>query len=71
MLCYPNPRNTDRYVVVNSGMTFREFSNVSNSRQIAMLPDWAVIDVTAKDDDLFPGRIAAEGFFDEQWQLRD
>ena len=52
-------------------MTFREFSNVSNSRQIAMLPDWAVIDVTAKDDGLFPGRIAAEGFFDEQWQLRD
>ncbi|MCP4887034.1 MAG: hypothetical protein GY904_10530 [Planctomycetaceae bacterium] len=71
VLCYPNPRNADRYVVVNSGMTFREFSNVSNSRQIAMLPDWAVIDVTAKNDGLFAGRIAAEGFFDEQWQLRD
>ncbi len=71
VLCYPNPRNADRYVVVNSGMTFREFSNVSNSRQIAMLPDWAVIDVTSEDTGLFPGRITAEGFFDEQWQLRD
>jgi len=71
VMCYPNPQNPDRYVVVNSGMTFREFSNVSNSRQIAMLPDWAVIDTSDSDDSIFPGRIAAEGFFDEQWQLKD
>ncbi len=67
--CYPNPKNAGKYVVVNSGMTFREFSNVSNSRQIAMLPDWAVIDVQAEDDSIFPGKIAAEGFFDEAWGL--
>jgi hypothetical protein len=68
--CFPNPRNPDRYVVVNSGMTFREFSNVSNSRQIAMLPDWAVIDVSVDGDDIFPGKIVADGFFDEQWKLK-
>lgn len=70
VFCFPNPRNPDRYVVVNSGMTFREFSNVSNSRQIAMLPDWAVIDVSGDDDKIFPGKIVAEGFFDEQWNLK-
>jgi hypothetical protein len=67
--CFPNPRNPNKYVVVNSGMTFREFSNVSNSRQIAMLPDWAVMDVSAEDDGIFAGRVVADGFFNEQWQL--
>ncbi len=68
--CFPNPRNPERYVVVNSGMTFREFSNVSNSRQIAMLPDWAVMDVRLEDDSIFPGKIVADGLFDEQWKLK-
>ena len=68
--CFPNPRNPDRYIVVNSGMTFREFSNVSNSRQIAMLPDWAVLDVSPASDGIFAGDIVADGFFDEQWKLK-
>ncbi len=67
--CYPNPANPDRYVVVNSGMTFRDFSNTSNSRQIAMLPDWAIFNVESTDHSIFAGDIAEEGFFDEQWQL--
>lgn len=66
---YPNPLNPDRYLVVNSGMTFREFSNTSNSRQIAMLPDWAVLDVTTNDDSMVAGQVKAQGFFDESWQL--
>ncbi len=69
VFCVPNPQNPSRYLVVNSGMTFREFSNVSNSRQIAMLPDWAVLDVSEKDDGIFAGKVVAEGFFNEQWQL--
>ena len=69
VFCYPNPRNPNRYIVANSGMTFREFSNNSNSRQIAMLPDWAVLDVSDKDDTIFAGKVVAKGFFDEQWQL--
>ena len=71
VFCYPNPRNPNKYVVVNSGMTFREFSNNSNSRQIAMLPDWAVIDVTSDEIGIFPGKIADRGFFDEQWSLEE
>ena len=70
VMCYPNPRNPDKYIVVNSGMTFREFSNVSNSRQIPMLPDWAIIDVAAPEDGIFAGAVIADGFFDEQWQVQ-
>ena len=67
--CFPNPRNPKRYVVVNSGMTYREFSNVSNSRQIPMLPDWAILGVDSKDDAIFAGEVIAQGFFDESWSL--
>lgn len=67
--CFPNPRNPERYVVINSGMTFREFSNVSNSRQIPMLPDWAILGIGSGDDSIFAGQVVAQGFFDEQWSL--
>ncbi|TWU57830.1 prolyl oligopeptidase family serine peptidase [Rubripirellula reticaptiva] len=70
VMCFPNPKNPNRYVVVNSGMTFRDFSNISNSRQIAMLPDWAIIDVDTTNDLIFAGDVVADGFFDEQWKLK-
>ncbi len=70
VFCFPNPKNPSKYVVVNSGMTFREFSNVSNSRQIAMLPDWAVLNVSEKSDGIFPATVVSDGFFDEKWELR-
>ena len=69
--CYPNPRNPERYVVVNSGMTYREFSNVSNSRQIPMLPDWAILGIDSQNDGIFAGEVVAQGFFDETWSLPD
>lgn len=67
---YPNPANPNRYVVANSGMTFRQFSNVSNSRQIAMLADWAIFDTSSKSDQIFAGDIRDEGFFSEAWQVQ-
>ena len=69
VFCYPNPENPQRYVVANSGMTFREFSNVSNSRQIAMLGDWAIFNADSADDGIFAGEILAEGIFNEAWQI--
>ncbi len=69
-MVFPNPQNPSRYVVINSGLTFREFSNTTNSRQIAMLPDWAVIDVTTPSDGIFPGPIVAADFFDEAWGVK-
>lgn len=70
VMVFPNPLNPLRYVVLNSGLTFREFSNVSNSRQIAMLPDWAVLDISAGGNALLPGQVQAEGFFDERWEFQ-
>ena len=69
IMIYPNPLNTSRYIVTNSGFTFREEANLSNARQNPMLPDWARIDVSTPPDARFPGRIADGGFFDENWEL--
>ncbi len=65
-LIHPNPLNPRRYVVLNSGYTFIDQSAMSNSRHVAMLPDWALQDVTRK---IFSDAVHA-GFFDEQWKPR-
>jgi hypothetical protein len=35
-----------------------------------MLPDWAVMDVNVEQDGIFPGKVVADGFFNERWQLQ-
>jgi len=70
VLIYPNPLNPKKYVVLNSGFTFRESANGSNSWQVAELPDYAVIDITQPPDRRWPGKVAAAGFFGEKWELR-
>jgi hypothetical protein len=65
---YPNPLNPRRYVVVNSGFTFREYDYLNNARQISKLPDWAFVDATVDADGRWPGRIAGAGFFGERWE---
>ncbi|MEN9675124.1 MAG: hypothetical protein RIS76_1020 [Verrucomicrobiota bacterium] len=65
---YPNPLNPERYIVVNSGFTFREYDYLNNARQTPKLPDWAVIDMTQPVTPRRPGGITAAGFFDENWQ---
>ncbi|MGN6546214.1 MAG: prolyl oligopeptidase family serine peptidase [Aureliella sp.] len=69
-LVYPNPLNPKRYVVLNSGFTFREYAYLNNARQIATLPDWALLDVTSGRNAQQPGTIAAAGFFDEAWKVK-
>jgi pimeloyl-ACP methyl ester carboxylesterase len=69
VMIYPNPLNPAKYVVLNSGFTFRESAYSNNSLQIAMLPDYAVVDVSAPPDPQWPGKIAAAGFFGEKWEL--
>ncbi|MEI8255914.1 MAG: hypothetical protein WCJ30_09590 [Deltaproteobacteria bacterium] len=70
ILIYPNPLNPKRYVVINSGFTYREYDYLNNARQVAKLPDWAVVDLKVATDAVAPGAIAAAGFFDEVWQFR-
>ncbi len=68
---YPNPLNPRRYVVLNSGFTYREYDDLNNARQMPKLPDWAVIDLRTPPGPRFPGKIAAAGFFNENWGLKD
>ena len=68
-MIYPNPDNPARYVVLNSGFTYREYDYLNNARQVPKLPDWAVIDLATPPDAKAPGRIVDAGFFDERWKL--
>jgi len=70
VLIYPNPKNPLRYVVLNSGFTYREFAYLNNARQVPKLPDWAVIDVRTPASSLWPGQVVAADFFDEKWRLK-
>jgi hypothetical protein len=71
VLISPPPRSVEArsYIVLNSGLTFREGHDRTNSLQNPKLPDWAVIDLTQPPDAYAPGRIHDAGFFDEQWRL--
>lgn len=70
ILIYPNPVSPSRYVVLNSGFTFREFAHLNNARQIPKLPDWAIVNLDTPPNPLWPGKIVAADFFDEAWQLK-
>lgn len=67
VLIYPNPLNPKRYVVINSSFTYREYDYLNNARQVAKLPDWAVVDLKQPKNTMAPGGIADAGFFDEAW----
>ncbi|MBL6765668.1 MAG: hypothetical protein ISQ14_12005 [Verrucomicrobiae bacterium] len=68
LIC-PNPLNPDRYVVLNSGFTYREYAYLNNARQIPMLPDWAIVDLNTPPNAVSPGRVAEAGFFGEDWRF--
>jgi len=69
ILIYPNPLNPKKYVVLNSGFTFREYDNLNNARQIPKIPDYAIVDITVPPDARFPGKIVQAGFFNEDWSM--
>ncbi len=70
VLIFPNPLNPKRYVVINSGFTFREYDYLNNARQISKLPDYAVLDVRTPPSPRWPGKVVTAGFFDEKWQVQ-
>jgi len=69
VLIYPNPLNSKKYVVINSGFTFREYDYLNNARQVPKLPDYAVVDITTPPNSRYPGKIVQAGFFGEKWEL--
>ena len=70
ILIYPTPHQSNTYVVLNSGFTFREYDQLNNARQTPKLPDWAVIDLDTPPTSREPGRIIAADFFDEFWKVK-
>jgi dienelactone hydrolase len=76
MLCYPNPLNPERYVVLISGATPRSYADINV--RFGNWFDWVPYDFRkhfdfAVFDDLTSGRhpetFLTWGFFDEQWRL--
>ncbi len=70
ILIYPNPEAPTRYVVLNSGYTFRQGSNLTNALQTPKLPDWALVDIREPPSTFLPGRIVEAGWFSESWETR-
>lgn len=68
-MIYPNPLNPNRYIVLNSGFTYREYDYLNNARQTPKLPDYAILDVNTPANSRYPAAVPLAGFFDEQWQL--
>lgn len=69
ILIFPNPLNPKKYIVLNSGFTFREFDYLNNARQTPKLPDYAVVDTSTPPSFRSPGRIVLAGFFNEAWGM--
>ncbi len=65
---HPNPAQPDKYLVINSGPTFRQDHDRTNSLQNPKLGDWAIIGLDEPPSGSAPGRIAATGFFDDRWR---
>jgi dienelactone hydrolase len=70
VLVYPNPLNPKRYVVLNSGFTWKENAGLSNSRHVPILPDWAVIDADVPPSRRMSERVVQAGFFGESWEIK-
>jgi hypothetical protein len=70
ILIYPNPLNPQKYVVLNSSFTYREYDYLNNARQVPKLPDWAIVNLSVAPDAVNPGKVVDAGFFDEKWQVK-
>lgn len=70
LMIYPNPLNPERYVVLNSSFTYREYDYLNNARQVPKLPDWAVVDIRTPMTSQGPGEVVAADFFGEAWEVR-
>jgi predicted esterase len=69
-LIYPNPLNPRRYVVLNSGHTFRtEDLAGTNARLFPRLGDFAVLKPAPTERDPAAAEVAEAGLFDDEWKL--
>jgi len=70
VLIYPHPDYDNRYLVLNSGHTFKEADlKGTNALLYPRLGDWAVIKPTPTAKDPAAYEVVAAGLFDENWQF--
>lgn len=67
VLIFPNPLNPEKYVVLNSGFTYREYDYLNNARQIPKLPDYAILNIEFPVNAKVPGKVVHAGFFTDAW----
>ena len=70
VLIYPSSGPALRYIVLNSGPTFREAHSKTNSQQNPKLPDWAILDITSPPTPEAAGKVLDAGFFNEAWEWK-
>jgi len=70
LLTYPCLQSPGFEVVINSGLTFREAHDRTNSLQNPKLPDWAILDITQPPNAETAGKVVAADFFDDHWQVK-
>ena len=56
-------------VVLNSGLTFREAHDRTNSLQNPKLPDWAILDISQGASPEAAGKVVAADFCNEYWEI--
>lgn len=70
VLIYPHPTMKGRYVVLNSGHTFRAADlKGTNALLYPRLGDWAVLKPNPTKADPAAADVVAAGLFDENWQF--
>ena len=69
-MVYPCLKSPGFEVVLNSGLTFREAHDRTNSLQNPKLPDWAILDITQPPNAETAGKVVAAEFFDDKWQIK-
>jgi predicted esterase len=70
VLTYPALKSAGFELVINSGLTFREAHDRTNSLQNPKLPDWAILDITQPRNGERAGKVVAADFFDDRWNVK-
>lgn len=70
VLTYPALKSAGFELVINSGLTFREAHDRTNSLQNPKLPDWAILDITQPRNGETAGKVVAADFFDDRWNVK-
>ncbi len=71
VLIFPSPLNPERYVVINSGHTFRAADlEATNAMLFPRLGDWAVLQLDPTESNPLNTKVMEAGIFDDFWKFK-